>query len=65
MVNDEERGQSEFPVLVHRFDGPFELLPQSLGEELLYRHVESLGKHRGQTRIDVVLSMLVRMSKLD
>jgi hypothetical protein len=48
----------ELPVLVHRLDGPVELFPQCLGEELLDRDVELLGEDDGETRVDVVLKVI-------
>lgn len=45
----------KFPVLVHRLDGPVELLTQGLGEELLDGDVELLREDHGETGIDVVL----------
>jgi hypothetical protein len=45
----------ELPGLINGLDGPIELLPKCLGEELLNRDVELLGEDYSETRIDVVL----------
>jgi len=49
----------EFPILIGRFDSPFELFSQCLGEELFNGHVELLGEDNRQTRINVILCKLV------
>ena len=48
-------GNLELPVLIHGFDGPFELLAQGLGEEALDGDVELLGEDDGEAGIDVIL----------
>ena len=45
----------ELPVFVNRLDGPFEFLPQGLGEKLLHGHIKFLAEHDGETGINVVL----------
>lgn len=45
----------ELPLLIHRLDGPLELLTQSLGEESLDGHVELLGEDDSQARVNIVL----------
>jgi hypothetical protein len=48
----------ELPVFVDGLDGPIELLPQCLGEELFNRDVELLREDHGETRVDVVLERI-------
>jgi hypothetical protein len=50
---------SELPILLNGFDGPFELLTKSLGEELLNGHIKLLAENNSETRVDVVLLGLV------
>ena len=45
----------ELPVLLDGFDGPFELLAQGLGEELLNGYVELLAEDDGETGVDIIL----------
>ena len=50
------RRELELPVgVIDRLDGPVELLPQRLGEELLDRDVELAREDDGETRVNVVL----------
>ena len=45
----------ELPILIHRLDGPIELLPQSFREEALDRHGELLREDDREAGIDVIL----------
>ena len=50
----------ELPVgVLDGLDGPVELLSQRLGEELLDRDVELAREDDGETRVNVVLQMLL------
>lgn len=46
---------SELPILVNRFDSPFELFTESLGEKFLDRHVELLAEDNSEAGVDIVL----------
>ena len=45
----------EFPILIHRLDGPIEFLSEGLGEEAFDGDVELLAEDDSETRINVVL----------
>lgn len=45
----------ELPIRFDRFDGPFELLAQRLGEKFFDGDVELLGEDGGETGVNVVL----------
>lgn len=53
----QETTKSKFPGLVNGFDGPFELLAEGLGEELLDGDVELLTEDDGKTGVDIVLDI--------
>ena len=52
----------ELPGLINRLDGPVELLPKCLREELLNGDVELLGEDYSETGIDVVLIVVSQIS---
>ena len=52
-------GKLEFPVLINRLDGPFELLTQRLREELFDGDIVFLAEDDGETRINVVLMIMI------
>ena len=45
----------KFPLFVDGLDGPFELLPERLGEEFLNGNIKFLAEHNRETGINVVL----------
>lgn len=49
----------ELPVRFDGFDGPFEFLPQGLGEKLLNGHIEFLTEHDSKTRVDIILETIL------
>lgn len=52
-------GKLEFPILLNRLDGPFELLTQRLREEFFDGDVIFLAEDDSEARINVVLMRMV------
>ena len=52
-------GRLEFPILINRLDGPFELLTERLREEFFDGDVIFLAEDDSEARINVVLMGMI------